>query len=49
MGGEELPGPGETDALQRTVGKVRGDQLYGERVSVRIARDLAQEEIATAP
>ena len=48
VGGEQLPKSSETHALQRADGKVRLAKLDGDRVTVRIARDLAQHEIATA-
>jgi hypothetical protein len=45
MGREELTRSSETDAVQRSVGKVRHCRFDGEPVTIRIARNLTQQYI----
>ena len=45
MGREELTRSSETDALQRSAGKVWHCQFDGEPVTIRIARNLTQQYI----
>ena len=48
MGSEQLAWARETDALERSLGEVSSSELHRERVGVRIAGDLAQDEVAAS-
>jgi hypothetical protein len=48
VGGEQLSRAGVADALKRAIGKSGIRQLEGAWISVRIARDLAEDVIASS-